>query len=254
MALRTRTLVVSGGAVLAALVLSGCGTTDVEDAPIEHKSFAFDGRHLTIDSGNAEVELVPADVTKIEVSRQVDGWVAVGNGPEGVWKLRDDTLTLQVKCSGIVSDCEALYRVKVPRALAVDVKADNGKVTATGFTTALDLRSDNGTVRVVDSSGPLSLTSDNGNIVAEGISAGPVSTKSDNGSSRLTFTGVPDRVEAVSDNGSITITLPSGKERYAVSTRARNGNVSVEVPRSDQSAHTVDVRSDNGQIKVRSAN
>lgn len=41
-----------------ALVLSSCGSTDVSDAPAEHKSFALSGKTLTIRSGQSSVELV----------------------------------------------------------------------------------------------------------------------------------------------------------------------------------------------------
>ncbi|MET9656560.1 DUF4097 family beta strand repeat-containing protein [Streptomyces sp. NPDC006510] len=237
-----------------ALVLSGCGSTDVSDAPPEHKSFALSGKTLTISSGQSSLELVPADVQKVEVTRRVDGWVAFGNGPDPQWGMRDDTLTLRVKCKALISDCASQHQVKVPRGVAVVVKGDNGKVVASGFRTPLELRADNGQVTVRDSTGPLKLDSDNGDIVAEGISARSVSARSDNGSVRLGFTAVPDLVDTVSDNGAITIDLPGGSVTYAVDAVAHNGSTSVDAPRSDGSSHVVKARSDNGEVTVRSVN
>ncbi|MFF2328927.1 MULTISPECIES: DUF4097 family beta strand repeat-containing protein [unclassified Streptomyces] len=254
MALRTRTLVASGGAVLLGLALAGCGSTDPGDAPAEHKSFALSGKTLTIDAGHTSLELVPADVVKVEVTRRVDGWVVLGNGPDPKWRMRDDTLTLQVKCRALISDCDAQHRVKVPRGVAVVVKGDNGKVVASGFDTPLAVRADNGAVTVRDSSGPLNLESDNGGIVAEGVSSKSVRARSDNGSVRLGFASVPDLVDTESDNGRITIELPGGSVKYAVSATASNGRTSVDAPRSDESPHVVKAHSDNGQVTVRSAN
>ncbi|MET8331923.1 DUF4097 family beta strand repeat-containing protein [Streptomyces sp. NPDC005181] len=251
---RTRTLVASVGAVVVALGLSGCGSADVEDAPVEHKSFAFKGKSLTIDSGNTAVELVPADVDKIEVTRRVDGWVVLGNGPDARWTMRDGKLTLRVKCSAVISNCAALHQVKVPRGVAVTVNGDNGRVVASGFDTPLTLRSDNGRVTVRDSSAPLRLESDNGDIVAERIASKSVSAQSDNGEIRLGFSAVPDLVDTVSDNGQVTIELPKGPQAYAVTAVAGNGDISVRVPRSEDSPHVVKAHSDNGQITVRSAN
>ncbi|MEU6014460.1 DUF4097 family beta strand repeat-containing protein [Streptomyces sp. NPDC047515] len=254
MALRTRTLIASGGAVLLGLVLTGCGSTDSADAPAEHKSFALSGKTLTIRSAHTSLELVPADVRKVEVTRRVDGWVVFGNGPDPKWTMQDDTLTLRVKCKAIISDCASQHQVKVPRGVAVIVKGDNGKVVASGFDTPLTLHSDNGKVTVRDSSGPLKLESDNGAVVAEGISATSVSARSDNGMVRLGFTSVPDLVEAESDNGGVAIDLPGGSVRYAVSATARNGSTSVDAPRSDDSTHVVKAHSDNGRVTVRSVN
>lgn len=65
---------------------------------------------------------------------------------------------------------------------------------------------------------------------------------------------MPDLVDTVSDNGRVTIDLPSGSQAYAVTATARNGRISVKVPRSDGSPHVVKAHSDNGQITVRTAN
>ncbi|MFF8918594.1 DUF4097 family beta strand repeat-containing protein [Streptomyces sp. NPDC015032] len=254
MALRTRTLIASAGVVLLGLGLTGCGSTDPGDAPAEHKSFALRGKTLTIHSGDSSLELAPADVQKVEVTRRVDGWVALGNGPEPEWEMRDDTLRLEVKCRALVSDCAAQHQVKVPRGVAVVVEGDDGKVVASGFHSALTLHADNGRVIVRDSSGPLGLESDNGDIFTEGVSAKSVSARSDNGRIRLGFASVPDLVDTVSDNGEITIELPAGSVKYAVDAVAEEGRVSVDAPRSDDSGHVVKARSDNGQVTVRSAN
>ncbi|MGW2592797.1 DUF4097 family beta strand repeat-containing protein [Streptomyces sp. NPDC001515] len=249
-----RGVVAVGGVGALVWGLSGCGSTDVEGAKAEHASFAYSGKALTIDARNSTVELVPADVDGIEVTRKVDGWVMFGSGPDPVWKLEGDTLTLRVKCDALISDCGARHTVKVPRGIALTVDAANGKVTASGFRTPLKLSSDNGGVVVRDVSGPLELRSDNGSVRGERVAAGSVVVRSDNGGVRLGFSRVPDLVDSASDNGSVTIDLPSGSERYAVSATADNGHVSVKVPRSDDSRHAVKAHSDNGQVTVRTAN
>ncbi|PZT74906.1 MULTISPECIES: DUF4097 family beta strand repeat-containing protein [unclassified Streptomyces] len=252
MTIRNRhALLAAGGAVLLVAALTGCGSTDVDDAPVEHKSFAYDGKALTIDAENSVVEVVPADVDEIEVTRRVDGWVVLGSGPDPVWRLEGDTLTLRVNCKAMISDCEARHQIKVPRGLALTVDADNGKVTASEFTTALKLSSDNGGVVVKDVSGPLDLKSDNGAIRGERIASRSLVARSDNGSVDLDLDRVPDLVDTVSDNGRIAISLPRGSTTYAVSASSDNGHVSVEVPRSNTSAHVVKARSDNGGVAVR---
>ncbi|MFJ8075139.1 DUF4097 family beta strand repeat-containing protein [Streptomyces sp. NPDC096176] len=249
-----RTVVAASGAVLLGFGPAGCGSADASGAPVEEKSFRLSGKTLTIDSDNSDITLVPADVEEVEVTRQVDGWVFLGEGPEAVWKMEGATLTLKVDCDAVAGDCVARHTVKVPRGTAVTVEDDNGKVTASGFDTALKLRSDNGAIEVTDSSGPLRLDSENGSVVAQRVTGKSVVATSDNGSVRLEPAGVPDRVEAVSDNGWIEIALPGAGAPYAVAAESDNGDVDVTVPTDDGSRHIVKARSDNGKIVVCSAN
>ncbi|MFC8916060.1 DUF4097 family beta strand repeat-containing protein [Streptomyces sp. NPDC057116] len=251
---RIRTSVVVGGVVLGALGLAGCGGADVEGAPVERKTFGFRGETLVVDADDSELVLVPADVKDVEVTRQVDGWVAMGDGPEPVWKLEGGRLTLRVKCDALVSECEARHEVRVPRGVAVTVEDGNGDVTADGFRTALKIVSDNGTVTVRDAGGPLELRSENGDVRVEGGTSKSVVARSGNGDIRLALRSVPDRVEAVNDNGDVAVELPGGGARYAVEAGSANGEVKVAVPTDDGSGHVVKARSDNGQVTVRSAN
>ncbi|MCX4726840.1 DUF4097 family beta strand repeat-containing protein [Streptomyces sp. NPDC090052] len=253
-ALRPRTLVAAGGAVLVAVALTGCGS-DPSDAPAEHKAFAFSGKTLTIDTNNSTIDLVPADVKSVQVTRHVDGWVFLGNGPDASWSMRDGTLSLKVKCSALVSSCASRHQIKVPRGVSVILKDNNGSVTAAGFDTSLKLRSNNGKVTVRDSSGALDLSSDNGAINADGVSSRQVTADSSNGAVRLSLTAVPDRVESFSNNGAVEITLPKKPGlAYKVETRSSNGSTQVGVPTDDASRHSIAARSDNGRIVVRSAN
>lgn len=240
--------------MLIALTVSGCGSADASDAPVETKSFPFKGKALTISTGNAAVELVPADVKDVEVTRQVDGWVFMGSGPDATWKMTGSTLTLKVKCKAVASNCESLHKVKVPRGVTVTLKGDNGRITADGFATALKLTSGNGAVTVRGSSGPLDLESDNGKITMEDISTRTVAARSSNGAIRLGLTVVPDSVDTTTDNGRIDIDLPGSGTSYAVTTSTDNGEVEVGIPTDKSSAHVLKARTDNGKITIQSAN
>jgi hypothetical protein len=250
---RTRTLIAASGAVLVAFSVGGCGS-ESSDAPVERKTFAFDGKTLRIAAGNAAIDLTPADVKDVEVTRQVDGWVVLGTGPDPSWNMAGDTLTLKVSCKALVSDCESRHRVKVPRGVAVTVDGDNGKVTAAGFDTALKLSTDNGAVTVSDSGGPLDVANDNGKITLEGISARSVVARTDNGAIQVGFDTVPDSVDTRSDNGRIQIDVPASKTSYAVTAASDNGRVDVDVPTDRNSTHVVKARTDNGKVTVRNAN
>ncbi|MEU7032761.1 DUF4097 family beta strand repeat-containing protein [Streptomyces sp. NPDC046237] len=251
--LRIRTFLVAGGVLVGGLGLVGCGSTEVEGAPVEKKAFAFSGDSLVVDADNSELEIVPADIKDVRVQRQVDGWVFMGSGPEPVWGLEDGRLTLRVKCEAVASNCDSVHRIQVPRGVSVTVEDDNGKVTAEGFDTDLKIRSDNGAVVVRGSSGALDLTSNNGEVVVEGDTRSErVVARSDNGAVRIALSAVPRHVEAVSNNGEVDIALPDAT--YDVDGRSDNGEVRIDVPTRKGSAHVVTAHSDNGEVVVRSAN
>ncbi|AXU16646.1 DUF4097 family beta strand repeat protein [Streptomyces clavuligerus] len=249
---RRRVVAVGGGGVLL-VGLVGCGGVDAGAVDAERRVFAFSGSALTVDSDNTSVRVVPADVTRVEVSRQVDGWGVVGSGPRKSWGLTDGRLTLRVDCSGVVKHCEARHTVKVPRGVAVTVRNDNGTVTASGFTTPLAVVSDNGNVIVRDTEGPLDLRSDNGAIVTKGVRATTLKARTDNGRVRIRLGAgaVPERMDLASHNGSIRVDLPRAGAPYAVDARSGNGPVVVDVPQDPDGARTVRARSDNGAITVR---
>ncbi|MEU5161444.1 DUF4097 family beta strand repeat-containing protein [Streptomyces sp. NPDC020875] len=239
-----------GGAAMAGLV--GCGTADAGDAEVERKAFAFAGDVLTVDVDDSDVTLVPADVTEVKVSRQVDGWELFGDGPDPVWRMEDGRLTLRTGCGG-VGNCEARHTVEVPRGVALTVKSDNGKVTASGFTGKLDLSTDNGDVVVRDTTGELRLSSDNGNVRAEGVSARKIWADTDNGDLKVRMKGAADQLEASSDNGDVVVELAADRAPYAVTARSDNGSRKVEVPEDDGSPRVVRATNENGNVTVRVA-
>ncbi|MCP3821173.1 DUF4097 domain-containing protein [Streptomyces sp. A3M-1-3] len=150
MALRTRTFLAAGGALAAALVMTGCGSGSAvsDDEKPETRAFALSGKTLTVDSDGSDIEIAPADVKELEVTRWFSGWTALGEDPKVTWGLDGGTLKLRTECDALVSDCAVKHRIKVPRGVVVKVEDDNGAVVASGFDNKLTIRSDNGDVTV----------------------------------------------------------------------------------------------------------
>ncbi|MFH8620863.1 DUF4097 family beta strand repeat-containing protein [Streptomyces vietnamensis] len=244
-----RVLLVSGIAVLA---LAGCGA-DVEGAPVERRTFAFDGDSLTVDADDSDLVITPADVDGVRVERQVDGWVFMGSGPKASWKLVDGRLTLRVGCDAVAADCSAVHRIQVPRGVAVTVEDDNGDVTAEGFATPLKVRSDDGDIRVRKVSGGLDLGSRDGDVsVEDSVRSPAVAVRSDDGDVRIALAAVPRKVDVVTEDGDVTVTVP--KAEYEVSGASDDGDVRVDVPRRDGSGNVVSLHSDDGDVTVRTVN
>ncbi|MFB6553089.1 DUF4097 family beta strand repeat-containing protein [Streptomyces sp. NPDC056405] len=256
MAARTvsaRAFAAVGAVAVLVAGLSACASASDDKDP-EHRSFALQGRTLTVDSDDSALEIVASDdhtSGKVEVTRWFSGSVAVGSDPEVTWKMDDDRLVLRMNCSGVVADCEARHRIEVPRGIAVKVKDGDGSVRARGFRDALNIRTGDGSVHVTDSTGPLELRTGDGSVRAE-VSSRRVNAHTNDGSVRLELGTVPDLVESRTGDGSVTITLP--RATYKVSTETGDGGVDVSVPRGDASSHVVNARTGDGKVTVRTAN
>ncbi|MER6733707.1 DUF4097 family beta strand repeat-containing protein [Streptomyces puniciscabiei] len=249
---RTAAMAVVTGALAAGV--SACGASAGDDKHPDHRSFALPGRTLTVDSDDADLEIVAAPANKagtVQVTRWFKGRVVVGGSPRVSWSFQDDRLKLRMHCDGFIADCSAKYRIEVPRGIRVTVDDGNGGVQARGFTDPLGIRTSNGAVHVTDSTGPLDLHSDNGAVRGD-VSAPRVRAGTSNGEVDLTLRRVPDHVDVTSDNGAVTVALP--RAAYHVTAESDNGGVSVSVPRDDRSPHTVSADSANGKVTVRTAN
>ncbi|MDT0451689.1 DUF4097 family beta strand repeat-containing protein [Streptomyces hesseae] len=245
-----RVSALAGGALVAATVLTGCGTANAEDATPEDRTFSISGKQLTVDSDNSAIELVPVakDGKDIKVTRWFDGWTLGGSA--GVsWEMRGDTLKLRLKCSGISVGCEAKHRIEVPRGVSVKVDDSNGEIKASGFETPLTLTSGNGRIDVRDSNGALELETSNGEIIADGVGAPRVKARSSNGRIAISATKAPESIDAETDNGGIRVTLP--RTGYKVDARSDSGGAKVGVPRDDASGHSVRAHSSNGEVDIR---
>ncbi|MEU9896829.1 DUF4097 family beta strand repeat-containing protein [Streptomyces phaeochromogenes] len=248
-----RSLVALGvGAVVLGVFATGCGASAGDDKEPEKRSFALSGRTLTVDSDDSALELVAADVDKVQVTRWFEGRVAIGGDPKVTWAMNDDTLKLRMHCSGVVADCSAKHRIEVPRDVAVVVRGDDGSVKAGGFKDSLNIHTKDGSVRVEDVAGALTLRTDDGSVRASGIDSKRVNVNTKDGSVQLDLSVVPDRVSARGDDGSLTIGLPEAT--YRVTTGTDDGAVDVSVPRDEGSSHVVSAHTKDGKVTVRTAN
>ncbi|WP_329277531.1 DUF4097 family beta strand repeat-containing protein [Streptomyces sp. NBC_01451] len=250
---RARVVAVTGAVVALVATASACASAGDDKDP-EQRSFALQGRTLTVESNESALDIVAVDSARsgrIEVTRWFQGSVTMGKDPKVTWSMEDDRLKLRVKCSGVVADCSAKHRIEVPRGVSVVVRNGDGKVTAHGFDQSLDIRSEDGSVTVKDSTGPLKLYTDDGSIRALGVRSRQVRAHSEDGSVRLELASVPDLVESSSDDGSLTIELP--RETYRVTADSDDGSVKVSVPRAESSTHVVSAKTQDGSIRVRVA-
>ncbi|MCX5057438.1 DUF4097 domain-containing protein [Streptomyces sp. NBC_00201] len=249
-----RAALAAGAVVVLVGAATACGASAGDDKDPDHRSFALKGHTLTVDSDDSALEIVAADHNpqgKVEVTRWFQGKVAIGKDPRVSWSMKDDRLTLRMRCSGVVADCSAKHRIEVPRGVTVKVEDGDGSVRARGFEDPLSIRTGDGSVHVSDTTGPLTLHTGDGSVHAD-VSSRRVRTETGDGSVHLELGAVPDLVDSRSGDGSVTIALP--RSTYRVTTTSDDGSVHVSVPRSDSSSHVVSARTGDGKVTLKTAN
>ncbi|MYW65431.1 DUF4097 family beta strand repeat protein [Streptomyces sp. SID8379] len=252
-----RTLAAAGAVVVLAATATACGADASDDKHPDHRSFALEGRTLTVDSDDSSLELVPADgdSDRVKVTRWFEGSTVIGSDPKPTWSWDAGAgrLTLRLHCGGVVTDCSARHRVEVPRGVALVVDNGDGSVRASGFESGLDITTRDGSVRVTDTSGPLRLRGQDASLRASGVDARRVSVDTQDGSADIALRTAPDRVAARSEDGALTLTLP-GTAQYKVTTGTDDGAVDVSVPTDPRSAHQVTAHAQDGKVTLRTAN
>jgi hypothetical protein len=236
---------------LTLTLLAGCASLDGVES--EERTFGPVQDQITILLNRGDLDVRPADVEELQVTR----WFTAGSGFGGrattSWELDTGELVLDTDCGVIdLGGCRIRYEVLVPEDTALTVEGANGEITASEFSTELRITSDNGGVEVEGASGPLSMSSSNGRLHATDITSNRVEAESESGEVHVSFTGVPGRVAATTQNGALTLEVPDAE--YDVTTTTDSGGVDSDLTDTPGSPNAITVTTDNGAIELRRSN
>jgi hypothetical protein len=205
---------------------------------------------LLVDNATGSVTIVGADTDEISVEAEVsEGLRRTGFRREVV----GSTLELHGSCPVIGSMwCRVTYRIEVPRDLAIEVDADDGRVGVSNVDGDLRIESDNGSIELSDVSGAITVDSDNGRISGRNLISSVTNASSSNGRIELSYSEPPDTVTASGDNGSIEVVVPDIEIGYDVTADTSNGGEDILVTNNPDSPYKIALETDNGSITVRS--
>jgi hypothetical protein len=226
-------------AAIATLAVTGCAVSlDLDgDTTVrfEHETVPTGDLTLVdVDTENGSVEIVDGAGDAITIR------VALRESDEGDADYsvvtEGDRLHVRGECDHRWRDtCQVGFELVMPADIDVDVRTSNGRVAVDGLAGAVDVETDNGAID------------------GERLESRAVAARTDNGRIGLSFAVAPESVDAVTDNGSISLRLPDDRARYDVAAESDNGSVDVDV-RTDSSAERLIVaESDNGAIDIRYA-
>jgi hypothetical protein len=147
--------------------------------------------------------------------------------------------------------CSVNLTVTLPASLPVVVRAQNGRVTATGLTGPLKLASTNGQITTTGTRGEIELRTTNGSIRVGDAASRRVTAETTNGSIELEFLDAPTAVDARSTNGNVTVRVPPDGVTYSVDVRTTNGKIENEsVPSDPSSRRSITAATTNGNVTI----
>jgi hypothetical protein len=186
---------------------------------------------------------------------------SVDNGPAGT--------DVKLGCAIPTGTCQLSANLAVPAGTGVNLSSQGGDMQVSGVTDAtlssgggnVTLSGGGGLADVTTSGGDLTasnlggiakFSTAGGNVTGNDLTAAATTVDSGGGDVTLVFTKVPGRVDVTSAGGNVTVLLPPGSTRYAVSESAGGGNSTVSVP-SGSSSHTITVDGEGGDVTIAQA-
>jgi hypothetical protein len=233
---RSRLAAVIGCAVLAVLgvgpALAGCDALGRIGTAAHYPaatSFTIDSRVTTvvIDAGSGSADVTAASRSTVAVSQQVSYST---KPPVARHTLSGTTLTLSFTCA-VELTCGISYTVQVPQGVAVRVSADTGAITLTSLSGSVSAQTGAGLITAVD------------------LRSADVSLKSKAGGIIATCSVPPRSLNASTNVGSITLTVP-GAAAYRISTHTFVGTSTITVRRSASSPYAITTSSDVGSVSI----
>jgi hypothetical protein len=136
----------------------------------------------------------------------------------------------------------------------IQVTTEGGNVDASNVTTTGTMRFDTGGGDLNGNglSGNLQLITEGGNVGANGMASQQVAVQSGGGDVTLAFAQVPQSLQITAEGGNVTVILPPGDTKYAVSTPDTSGG-NVSYPSSlvnSNSLHTITIDSGGGDVTI----
>lgn len=224
--------------------LAGCGATFDETETHARKAFPHSGETLTIRASVGGLRILPGKEGEVRVDRWLEGKAARDGNAS--WSLRDGTLRLSADCTMVFGTCGARYHVRVPPGTKLVVNAADG-VILKNLDQDAEVSAD-GPISLEGTSGRLRLLARDASIKGKALKSADVRARTSSGSISLAFTAAPDKLDAQSGEGGVTLAVP--REKYTITAESAEGSQRSEL-KSARSDRTIIARSGSGNVRIK---
>ncbi|GLW97287.1 DUF4097 family beta strand repeat-containing protein [Microtetraspora sp. NBRC 16547] len=223
-------IMMAGGALAAAALLTGCGLTGI-GGPTSEDTVTYQVTdkvaELNVKGGAGDIVISETGGSAVRVVETLR-WR--GEKPETVHKVDGDLLLMSYNCPAKWDNCYVNYKIEIPQGLRVDVTSGSGDITLRSLT------------------GPIEVSAGSGDVSGTGLAGKKIFARTGSGDSELRYTAAPDSVETKSGSGNATLYVPDGP--YDVKTSVRSGDVRVSVKKDASSPHKVTMTAGSGDVSV----
>ncbi len=225
-----KTIVIAGGVLASALLLTGCGLGGL-GGPTHQDTVSYEvtdkvaGLYLKSEAGDTVItETAGSAIRVVETLRWRD------NKPETEHAVEGDRLRVSYDCKPGWASCGVDYKIEIPKGLKVEAESGSGDITLRSL------------------SGPLVVTAGSGDIDASGLAGKSVVGEAGSGSIELKYATAPDSAELESGSGNVTLRVPAGA--YNVITDVGSGEAKVSVDDDPAAPRKVMLSSGSGDVSV----
>ena len=239
----TRVLVVAGGVtvlVLALVIAYFAFWTLGRSTERLTETFSGSIDQVVVEDVNGSVTLEAGTGTEVTVEQE---WL-FGDAPDVQMTEDEGTLRITANCG---SFCRTHITGTAPTDAKIVVRTEAGSIDVTGFESGVDLSTSAGNVRVTDIVGPAMLRSDAGSIRGD-VSEGDVDAQTSAVGIELEVLGDFSRILAVSDAGSVHLTVPD--DVYRVEAETSVGRTRVNVSTDPDAPRVIISRSSAGNVTI----
>lgn len=228
----SRVVAALGVACAVALLTAGCGSLKQFGAGVHNpagKNYTITGHvaMVTVDTAGSVTITGSNDSGPVTVTEEASYSTTP---PATTRTVSGGTLTLGYTCKSELV-CSVDYTIGVPKGVAVHAESREGTVTLTSV------------------SGPVTARTFTGLISATNLTSPSAVLTSSAGGVNATFAAPPTSVQASTDAGTITLTVP-GSATYNVNARAIVGVTTDTVHHSSSATHAITAHSDLGSITI----
>ncbi len=232
--------------VAAGLAAGGCtnfSTLLPPQSVSDTKTYDQTITSIKLDAHSGDVSVQgQTGITKTTVVRTIK--YRDGSAPtQDTYRFDGGVLTLAGDCG---DNCSIDYQVTAPAGLPVSGQTTAGDISLTKVGT-VDVGTTSGDVDLSDVTGTIKAHTTNGKVTGTGLRGGGIQANTTNGAVELTLAEAVD-VTARTTNGQIRMVVPD--DGYRVSTDTHNGSRKIRITDDPAGKHTLDLNTDNGDIRV----
>ncbi|MFI6600439.1 DUF4097 family beta strand repeat-containing protein [Nonomuraea sp. NPDC050536] len=225
-----RTMVIAGGLLASALLLTGCGLKSI-GGPTNQETQNYQVTDkvtaLQLKSGSGDSVISEYDGTAIRVTETLQ-WR--DSKPKPQHKVNGDTLFMTYDCPSNWGSCSVDYKIEIPKGVKLDADVGSGNLTLRSLT------------------GDLTLNAGSGDIDGSGLGGKKLFAEDGSGNIELKYAAQPDNVDMKTGSGDLTLRVPNGS--YDVKTHIGSGDKNVTLPSDSGSSHKISVDAGSGDVDV----